>query len=163
MPKMKNIIIFSAIAVALILAYVFFFRSSPEEPGLVSSGPLGEIPGDLATTAAPQITQEFLSVLLNIQRIRLDDAIFSDPAFLALQDSSILLTPDGNEGRPNPFAPIGSDATASASSTTTPPGSSSSSSTTPPASTTPSTTPGTTPSATPPTYTPPTGAGAGLP
>ena len=30
-----------------------------------------------------------------------------------LHDSSILLIPDGTEGRPNPFAPIGSDITAS--------------------------------------------------
>ena len=49
-------------------------------------------------------------VLLNVKNIKLDDSIFSDIAFSNLRDSSITLIPDGTEGRPNPFAPIGSDA-----------------------------------------------------
>ena len=53
--------------------------------------------------------QDFLSLLLNVKSIKLDSTIFDDPAFLSLYDSSITLTPDGTEGRVNPFAPLGAD------------------------------------------------------
>ncbi|MEK7071418.1 MAG: hypothetical protein AAB943_00595 [Patescibacteria group bacterium] len=100
---------FVGIALVLTLAYLFFIKGDEEEAALVSS----------STTAVPENTnnsnvnsslaQDFLSLLLNITSLKLDDSIFSDPAFLTLHDSSIILVPDGNEGRPNPFAPIGSD------------------------------------------------------
>lgn len=112
-PKIKNIIIFVGIGVVLILVYVFFIKGDSEEAGLVSSSSPSVPATDGSTPApAPAITQDFLAVLLNIKSIKLDDSIFSDMAFLNLRDSSILLTPDGNEGRPNPFAPIGSDVVA---------------------------------------------------
>ncbi|MCE9549091.1 hypothetical protein K8Q98_01695 [Candidatus Nomurabacteria bacterium] len=105
-PTFKNIIIFSVIATLLILGYIYFFSGAPDEASLVSATtPTGTItPGQ-----ASLITQDFLSILLNIKSLKLDDAIFSDPVFMSLKDSSILLNPEGNEGRPNPFAPIGSD------------------------------------------------------
>ncbi len=107
-PKIKNIIIFTVIAVVIILVYFFFIKKEPNQANLVSSSdptmptPEGSIPNDNDLIAA-----DFLSMLLNVKNINLDDSIFSDPAFLSLRDSSILLIPDGNEGRPNPFAPIG--------------------------------------------------------
>lgn len=110
MPKIKNILIFVGIAALLILIYFFFIKSDPDEASLVSSESSSTFPDiNTSASATPQITQDFLSILLNIKSIKLDDSIFSDTAFLSLRDSSILLTPDGNEGRPNPFAPIGSD------------------------------------------------------
>ena len=56
------------------------------------------------------IAKNLLSILLSVKSIKLNDAIFSDTAFINLRDSSILLTPSGDEGRANPFAPVGSDA-----------------------------------------------------
>lgn len=56
-----------------------------------------------------EINREFLSMLLNLESIRLEDDIFSEPAFQALVDNTIRLNQPGNEGRPNPFAPIGTD------------------------------------------------------
>ena len=119
MPKIKNIIIFTAIAAAFILIYIFFIRPSPEEENLVLSPGAVVLPdmGGATTSGSAQVTaplvaKDFLSLLLSVKNIKLDDAILSDPAFLTLRDSSIVLTPDGNEGRPNPFAQFGNDAVA---------------------------------------------------
>ena len=54
-------------------------------------------------------TQDFLSTLLSVNNIKLDTTILSDPAFISLHDSTVLLTPDPNPGRPNPFAQFGDD------------------------------------------------------
>jgi hypothetical protein len=62
-----------------------------------------------------EINREFISMLLNLQSITLTDDIFSEPAFEALVDNTVRLNQPGNEGRPNPFAPIGSDAMFSSS------------------------------------------------
>ena len=108
--KIKNIITFSAIALALILVYVFFIKGNGEEGNLTSSAdPLGSSASTSAPDQNSSISREFFNVFLNVKRIKLDDAIFSEPSFLSLRDSSIELIPDGTEGRPNPFAPIGSD------------------------------------------------------
>lgn len=110
-PKTKNIIIFLALAAIFVLVYIFFIKSPPEETGLISSPPDGVLPSTTAEAGAPNssITADFLSLLLSVKNIKLDDAIFSDNAFNSLIDSSITLIPDGNEGRPNPFAPLGVD------------------------------------------------------
>jgi hypothetical protein len=112
--KIKNIIIFLIIAAALILAYVFFFKKSPDEANLTFSSPevMNLLPNtDISSQGVP-VDTEFLSVLLSIKNIRLNDAIFSSIAFTSLRDSSITLDPDGTEGRKNPFAQIGFDAEA---------------------------------------------------
>lgn len=111
-PQVKNIIIVAVVATILILIYIFFFQKSPEEQNLVSSTPTDAkaVAGVLGGNS--MITQDFLSLLLSVKSIRLDDKIFSDKAFINLRDSSILLTPipRGDEGRENPFAPIGFEA-----------------------------------------------------
>ncbi len=115
-PKTKNIILFVAIAVLLTLIYVFFFKRTPVEENLISSSPLSTFSDTASETTSPRasvpgpgsaLTGNFLSVLLSIKSVELDDAIFTDRAFVSLRDSSILLIPTGDEGRPNPFAPIG--------------------------------------------------------
>lgn len=111
MPKIKNIIIFVVIAVILILAYVFLFKKSPEQASLVSSTGNPVLPSS-ASDQGSLMGKDFLSLLLNVENIKLDDAIFTDPAFATLHDSTIELIQDGNEGRPNPFAPLGSDISA---------------------------------------------------
>ena len=65
---------------------------------------------DTTTAGTSPVGQDFLSLLLNVKNIKLDDSIFSDPAFINLHDSSITLTPDAVVGRPNPFAQFGNDA-----------------------------------------------------
>jgi len=111
--KIKNIIIFLIIAAALILVYVFFLKKGPDEANLTSSSPetANLLPNaDISSQGIP-VDTEFLSILLSIKNIRLNDTIFSSLAFTSLRDSSITLDPDGTEGRKNPFAPIGFDAT----------------------------------------------------
>ena len=111
MPKIKNILIFVIIATVFILLYVFFFKKDSDEANLISD-PLGSILLAESSEFSAEnslITQDFLTLLLSVKNIKLDDSIFSDTAFANLRDSSIVLTPDGNEGRPNPFAPFGAD------------------------------------------------------
>ena len=111
--KIKNIILFTVIAAILILVYIFFLKPAPDQQNLVSSSPSAT--SKALTTASTTIdknsslTKDFLSVLLNVKNIKLDDTIFLNNAFLNLHDSSITLTPVVDEGRSNPFAPIGSD------------------------------------------------------
>lgn len=112
--KIKNILIFVGIAVALVLVYIYVFKKSPKEPSLVST--TGTLNTTTTTASDVQdknstISKDFLTVLLNVRNIKIDDAIFSDTAFLSLRDSTIELISDGNEGRPNPFAPLGTDTT----------------------------------------------------
>lgn len=105
--KIKNIIIFTVIAVVLILIYIFFIKPSPEEANLTSSADNMVLPDTNTLNENSLISKDFLSVLLNVTNIKLDDTIFSDKAFLNLHDSTILLVAPGDEGRLNPFAPIG--------------------------------------------------------
>ena len=115
-PKIRNIIIFVVIAAILVLIYIFFIKPSPNQSNLVSSPSSTTLPNvngtpapTIATNAAPLGTQDFLTLLLNVKNIKLDDAIFADPAFSSLHDSSIVLVPDATTGRPNPFAQFGND------------------------------------------------------
>src|SRR3989344_6581784 len=105
MSKIKNILIFIAVGGALALVYVYFIRSPEESTGIISSTPSGEV--TQLDGENPSVAGDFLRLLLSVKNIRLDDAIFSDNAFNSLRDSSIMLTPDGSEGRPNPFAAFG--------------------------------------------------------
>ncbi|KKR79481.1 MAG: hypothetical protein UU24_C0007G0008 [Candidatus Nomurabacteria bacterium GW2011_GWA2_40_9] len=116
-PKIKNIIFFTGIALVMILVYVFFIKKDSEQANLVTTSlntnkiVSSTLPKSDATQEAnSQIAKDFLSLLLSVKNITLDDAIFNDIAFTSLRDSSIILTPLGNEGRPNPFAPIGAEA-----------------------------------------------------
>lgn len=130
MLKPKNIIIFVIAGVILVLIYIYFIQGSGEQDGLISTSGDTSLPITDTSGEDSLGTKEFLTVLLSVKSIRLDDSIFANPAFSTLRDSSIILTPDGTEGRPNPFAPIGSDvAVPPVNNTNNPP----SSQTTPPA------------------------------
>lgn len=116
MPKFRNIIIFIAIAAIIFLVYLYFKPSSPQE-SLITTPTNSTLPdvnnSNTGVTSAANVTsgmaKDFLTLLLSVQSIKLSDIIFSDLAFENLKDSSIILTPDGNEGRPNPFAQFGND------------------------------------------------------
>lgn len=122
-PTIRNIILFGGIGLALVFLYFTFVKKEPEaETSLVVSPATNAPYAPITATqpgSAPAVTSEFLSLLLNIKSIKLDDSIFKDPAFTVLRDSSIILIQDTPEGRPNPFAPIGSDSSQSSTSTST--------------------------------------------
>jgi hypothetical protein len=116
-PKVKNAIIFIVIGIIIVSIYVIFIQKDPVTPNLTVSSPTGVIT-ETSTTSEntsdtknvnTELSKDFLSVLLSIQNISLDDSIFSNTAFMHLKDSTIVLSPDGSEGRPNPFAPIGAE------------------------------------------------------
>jgi len=102
--KTKNIIIFVAVGVVLIILYLIFFGGKQEESPLLSSEGMPQ-----SAKNSPQIAGDFLNLLLSVKNIKLEDTILNDATFRNLIDSSIVLIPEGNEGRSNPFAPIGTD------------------------------------------------------
>lgn len=110
LPSIRNVIIFVAIGGVFVLIYIFFIKSPPEKAPLVTSAASPETQVSSEEGNTSQVAQDFLTLLLNIKNIKLDDSIFSDAAFMSLHDGSITLVPEGNEGRVNPFAPIGADA-----------------------------------------------------
>jgi hypothetical protein len=110
MPKIKNIIIFTVIGVLFVSIYIFFIKKSPADTAtLISTTSSPTVVSTMTGGQNSVVAQEFLTLLLSVKNVRLDDLIFSSNAFIGLRDSSIILTPDGSEGRPNPFAPLGID------------------------------------------------------
>ena len=107
MQKVKNIAIFLSIGAVFVLIYIFFIKPSSEDPAaLVSSSGVSAVTSTGVANEDSLLAQEFLTLLLGVKDIRLDDSILRDPAFMSLRDSSITLIQDGTEGRPNPFAPL---------------------------------------------------------
>lgn len=115
--NLKNILMFVVIAGLLVAGYLYFFSDGGvEEANII---PYDEpanlnLDGSSGATSTQMTTggtfnQDLLGLLLSVKSIRLDDAIFRDPAFVGLRDSSIILAPVVDEGRANPFAPIGVD------------------------------------------------------
>lgn len=110
MSKIKNILILVIIGAILVFAYLLYIKNNTSgEADLVSSSnstALNTTKEDVNSS----ISQDFLTLLLGVKGLKLDDTIFSDIAFTSLDGShSIILTPDGTEGRVNPFAPLGTD------------------------------------------------------
>lgn len=105
--KIKNILIFVVIAGVLIAGYVLFMQK-PKQAALVSTT---TTPTNTETGVedTAKLGQDFLNLLFSVKSINLDAAVFDTPTFGSLKDSSIILIPDGSEGRPNPFAPIGAE------------------------------------------------------
>lgn len=108
--KIKNIIIVVILAGALILGYIFFIKGKGvDKANLTSSGISDLLPNSDAVTNDIAVDSEFVTTLLSVKNIKLNNSIFSSTDFINLRDSSIVLVQDGNEGRRNPFAPIGVD------------------------------------------------------
>jgi hypothetical protein len=107
--KIKIIIVVSLVIAALVLAYIFLFKNNSDQGNLTSSFNVADLLPNSDSASSTPVDSNFLATLLNIRSIKLNDNIFIDPAFTNLRDSSIVLVQDGNEGRKNPFAPIGND------------------------------------------------------
>ncbi|MDD5318755.1 MAG: hypothetical protein PHF79_02975 [Candidatus Pacebacteria bacterium] len=113
MSKLKPIIIIVIIVVIGFFVYSYFFvNKAPVQ----STGGLSQT--NVAAGSGSDLTpdQSFVTQLATIDTISLKDDIFNDPVFASLVDFSRELVPQ-TPGRPNPFAPLGSnDANISASS-----------------------------------------------
>lgn len=115
--KLKNLIFILA-GLALILVYVLFFKKDNTKDQALTvntNNNIGtaEINKVEANPIDEKLSSEILATLSSIKSITLEDKIFTSNAFQSLVDGTVPLVKDGNEGRPNPFAPIGNDALSS--------------------------------------------------
>jgi hypothetical protein len=106
----KNALIFLSIGLVLILVYVFFIRQPATQEGLVTI-PVDSLKPSPVLPSSTPIDEDFLPLLLSVKSMTLSDAIFKNKAFERLVDVSVDLTPDGTEGRANPFALFSADET----------------------------------------------------
>ena len=115
---LKKIIIILVVLILIVIGASFFSGEGGGTENPLQSLGTGTTGSPLATTGTTvtagntntaEINREFISILLNLESIDLNDDIFSEPAFIALVDNTVRLNQPGNEGRPNPFAPIGVD------------------------------------------------------
>jgi hypothetical protein len=121
-PKsiIRNIIILAVVAGLGFAGYKLFFANKTAAP----KGSLQTTAGvGTGSTGAPKIAttntvkdaenaaigQDFLTTLLSVKSISLDESIFTNRAFLLLQDFNRPIPADENPGRTNPFAPLGVD------------------------------------------------------
>jgi hypothetical protein len=93
--RYRTLILAVVIIAIAFFAYSYFFADKGQ-PILSEQAPAAETPVD----------QDLIALLLQLRSIRLDTAIFNDPAFRSLQDFSQALVPEAI-GRTNPFAPLG--------------------------------------------------------
>lgn len=75
------------------LIYFMFFSGSPNEGAVMPEN------------ATDNVSRELVITLSNLNTIRLDNSIFTDPVFLSLSDFGVQI-PLQNVGRRNPFAPF---------------------------------------------------------
>jgi hypothetical protein len=96
MKKYKNIILIIIIFAIAFIGYTLLFGKDRNEAVLSSesTGEMSVVEGDL------------VSLLIELRSVKLDDSIFSNPAFRSLRDFSQELVPEP-VGRRNPFAPLG--------------------------------------------------------
>lgn len=71
---------------------------------------------DVSTPAGAEVGSDVIALIQQIKTLRIDQSIFSDPAFLSLTDYTTPIPPQP-VGRPNPFAPLGSVSSGGASRT----------------------------------------------
>ena len=101
----KNMVPIGAGVVLLAGIYVYMtYFSTPSSATLTST--------DSNTT----LSQNLLVTLQNLHTIKLDNSIFSDPAFQSLTDFGVVI-PAEAVGRRNPFIPLSTGATAGSTGT----------------------------------------------
>lgn len=97
--KYKNIII--VILVIIIAGVAYTVLTGNKDNRLLIS--------NISVNISSAIESDLLNLLLDIKSVKLDENIFSNPAFKSLEDFGQELAPEP-VGRENPFAPIGLDA-----------------------------------------------------
>lgn len=99
-----NILISIVVIVVVFFAYRFFFpgsTASQQTPSLETVG--------VAADGSLEPQDEFLQLLLSLQALEFKTDVFDTIHKGGFQDFTVQLVPK-TPGRPNPFAPIGSDA-----------------------------------------------------
>lgn len=92
--KNSWLIITVIIVLSITVYYLFFAGSAPASNSLLQAQPEGELVG-----------AQVLSLLNQIQSLRIDSTFFQSPAYQSLVDYTVPI-PAENVGRANPFAPI---------------------------------------------------------
>ncbi len=77
--------------------------------GLGLMNKVSTTPSDLTSFSETETaSRDILALVDKMRRISIDSSVFSSPLFTKLIDFSAVTTPEV-KGRPNPFAPIGTD------------------------------------------------------
>jgi len=94
--SMKSWIMIAGIILVALVAYYFFFANAPlsTDAGTLQAQSGGNVVG-----------AQVLTLLNQIQSLRINTTLFKSAAFQSLQDYSVQVPPQ-NIGRPNPFAPL---------------------------------------------------------
>ncbi len=108
--KVKTIAVIGLILAAIIGASAFFGQPGPEVPpetdgSLTSSASKA---AGIDTDSLTPTSTEFSELLATITSISIDTSLFDNAAYKTLRDYPITLGSD-IKGRPNPFAPVGTD------------------------------------------------------
>lgn len=110
----KYILAILGVLIIAVIAYAVISGRGGGQAGsgsssLVSQSGESTVPARQQASSADvqEFSNELLVLLTSLESISLDDSIFFNPAFEALRDITIPLLREGNEGRPNPFAPVG--------------------------------------------------------
>ena len=91
--KMKTYGIIVAVVLVFVLVYFYMSGGTPASSTLIAGNSFGAV------------GSSELSLLNQVRSLKIDTALFTDPAFRSLIDYSVAITPE-NVGRPNPFAPL---------------------------------------------------------
>lgn len=108
------------VAVIIIVVLVMGSGSNNQNQGSSLTSATGE---SVSTTGQArnelqQMSDELLNLLRSLEGIRLNNDVFTNPAFDELRDITIPVPDDGVTGRRNPFAPLGNETLQSTTSTT---------------------------------------------
>lgn len=110
--KYNKFLIISFVIVSIFLVYTYFDNKIKSEAAVAEDGSLtssldttGAIPAP-TTVSSNQLAEDtaFLSQLISLTNIKVDDSLFTDKAFGLLKDNNIKLEPVPY-GRTNPFSP----------------------------------------------------------
>ncbi len=92
----QNKIMFIILAVVIVLFIGYGMGDKEPTQGLVQKQ---------NAASSSMVEQEILQLLMDVQSIKLDSAIFADPSFVTLRDFSRAIVEEPF-GRENPFVPI---------------------------------------------------------
>ncbi len=123
MSKIRNILIFLLILGVIVYAWNSFSSNNTPASGdllTVEEGNSDVLAGETVAGSADDVGQGFLDTLLSLRTIKLDRSLLDRDSFKSLRDFTKELVPQNNQGRPNPFAPIGTDVEVAPSASPTP-------------------------------------------
>ena len=111
-PTLKKILKYGGIAVGVVVIIVVIGSlgkggDEPSSGSLVSTTTGGNPATPPLAGSVPE--SQTITLLKNLSTLRLSGNVFSNPVFRSLSDISIVLPQVTNQGRRNPFAPLGSD------------------------------------------------------